>query len=302
MNAEELVNFIIILINIIIVNLILNCIFYLYKLKFNKLSTITKNKSLNVNLLQRVRMLMIELKNIKTIKDNKNIKLILILIVSIILSITVFSISYYILKIKSTSVILSIFFSIIPYLLTKYLIYLKRNNILRKFPIYIINLKNFTEVNNNIVTAIKNVDADESFKLYIDIFNISVEKGISVYDSFERLKNNINIKKIGEFISVLQFCYIYGGDYNRVLDKYSKILIHTINHKETERQQIFSSKAAILLLTAINIYIFYIFIFNNIDYYNIFTKTSVGVILLNINLISYILIFFILIKINKMEE
>ncbi|MEG1009645.1 MAG: hypothetical protein RSF67_07550, partial [Clostridia bacterium] len=223
----------------------------------------------------------------------------------IIISIAIFFISFILLysylKIFLTCIILSIFISTIPYLILKFMIYSKKKLLLKIFPNYVISLKNYTETTNNILIAFKNARCEYPLDIYINKFNVSVDKGINIYDSFEELKNNINIKEISEFLTSIQFCYINGGNFTELLDEFSNIQMKVNLQKEKESENIFSSKVVLILLIVINVYILFGFIMSTEEYYSILTKTFIGEMILNVNVLSYIIIFYFYLKLNKLE-
>jgi len=225
-----------------------------------------------------------------------------ILIITIAISIITFIISYNFLHIFSSSLIISIFSSFLPYLIIKSFSYHKKTKILNNFPNYIISLKNYTDVSNDIIEAFRRATVEEPLKTYIEKFNVSLQKGVKIYDAFESLKKSINIKKINEFITLLQFCYMYGGDFGNLLDKFSKIQMKTNLQREKEKQKIFSSKLVLIILILLNMYILFGFVMTNSEYYNILVKTFIGNLILNINILSYIFIFYMYIQLNKMED
>lgn len=224
------------------------------------------------------------------------------LFISIIISIAIFILTYRYFSLFSIAFIVSVFSFFIPYYIIKYLLYCKKVKIERMFPNYIISLKNYTDVNNDIIEAFKRANVSEPLATYINKFNISIQKGIKIYDAFETLKSNLNMNKITQLISLLQFCYIYGGNYKELLNNFSKIQMKTILQKEKEKQKIFSAKLVLIILILLNIYILFGFVLTNNEYHNILINTFIGNVILNINILSYIFIIYMFIKLNKMED
>ncbi len=267
------------------------------KIEYNKLTY----KLNRIKFIQKINYYLLEIKN----SSNKNLYFlnsVIILSISIFLSIITFSIIYILTNILSTSLIFSIFVFILPYLIIEYIVNNQKNKILRIFPMYAISLKNYTKSTNNIVLAFKKTKTETPLSIYVDKFNLSIEKGISVFESFESLKKNINIEKISEFIIASQYSYINGGDFNKLLDRFSKILVKFNIQKEKENEESFSSKLVLMLLLIINIYILFTFILLNDEYKSIMLNTLFGKIIINIDIISFMLIFLFIRKINKLEE
>jgi Flp pilus assembly protein TadB len=265
-----------------------------------KCETIYKIKKLPF--IKRLSYMLGELNICLKIKNINIISTLTILILSIVSSIIIFILTYNFLHLFLSSVILSSFTFFIPYFVIKYFLYCKRNKIIKMFPNFIISLKNYTDVNNDIIEAFKRVNAEEPLNLYIEKFNISLQKGVKIYDAFETLKKSINIERINQFITLLQFCYMYGGNFGNLLDKFSKIQMKTNLQRESEKQKIFSSKLVLVILIILNMYILLGFVLTNNEYYNILVKTFVGNLILNTNILSYIFIFYMYIKLNSMED
>jgi Flp pilus assembly protein TadB len=190
----------------------------------------------------------------------------------------------------------------IPYLILKELIKNNKNKILNVFPTYLIALKNYTKTDNNILGAFKRVDISFPISIYINRFNISIENGINVFECFEKLKNDININKINDFLTASQYCYLNGGNFSKILEKYCNILTNYNLQKEKEKEESLGSKIVLYILILMNIYILVGFVLTNIEYRNIILGTLFGKIIININLLSYMLIFFFIKKMNNLEE
>lgn len=261
----------------------------LYKLNelsfFKKVTAIIKETDLNFK-----------------IKNKNMVSALTLFFISVIFFAITFVITFKFLNLFIPSLILSSFAFFLPYYIIKYFSYCRKVKILNTFPNYVVSLKNYTDVNNDIIEAFRRANVEEPLSSYINKFNISIQKGIKAYDAFETLKTNINIKRINQFITLLQFCYIYGGNFEELLDKFSKIQMKSNILKEKEKQKIFSSKLVLLLLISINIYILFGFILTNNEYYNILVKTFMGNVILNVNILSYIFIFYMYAKLNKMED
>ena len=221
------------------------------------------------------------------------------LIISVILFITSYIISYNYLKLYITSFLIACIFSTIPYIVLKILVKNRKNKILELYPSYLVNLKTYTRVDNNIINAMSKVTVNKPLKKYIEIFNISNKNGVGVFESFEVLKKNINIDKISNFLTLLEHCTLSGGDVTKILDKYAKMQMKINLRDEKEKQSIFTSKLSLVILVVMNLYILFGFILSNTDNYTLITTTLVGQIILNINIISLVLIGYLYYKISE---
>ncbi len=208
---------------------------------------------------------------------------------------------YKIFKAVIPSLLISFLTSVIPYNLCIYLVNYKKRAILKSFPTYILGLKNYVDVDNNIIYALSESTPNASFKRYIDRFNISVTKGVNVCTAFEELKNSIKIKQISSFFVLIQNCYINGGSFSTVIDKYSKFQSKINIEKEKENQELLTSKLTLVILIILNILLLFGFILKNTEYRNIILGTVSGQLILSINIITYFIIYLIYLKICKME-
>jgi Flp pilus assembly protein TadB len=55
-------------------------------------------------------------------------------------------------------------------------------------------------------------------------FNYKIQRGVNVYEAFESLKKDINIKKIDGFITACQICYKNGGNFENILIQFSSTI------------------------------------------------------------------------------
>ena len=297
------IEIIVVVLKIIIIYIVIRSLFkiqkqYVLNNKINRdFLEIKINKN---NFFKNIKINILQLKSV-----NKNIKFIsplFVIILSFLSSIIMFFLSYKIFNITSSAFIISVFSFFIPCLILRYFLNKQREKIIREFPTYAITLKNYTKVTNDILIAFKRAKVQGPIDIYVKKFNISIEKGMNIYECFERLKEDINIKKINEFLTASQNCYINGGDFNKLLEKYSNIVTKTNIQKEKEKEESFSSKLVLYILIFINIYLLFCFGFGNSEYKELLTNTFFGKVLINVNIISYILIYIFIIKLNKMEE
>lgn len=292
------------IINLIIIAIIINIILKLLKnnnKKNNIMYNLLKDKIKNISFISQINYYIIELKNLK-ISSKNFLNILFILILSSLISILTFYVSYIYFNIISTSLILSIISFFIPINLIKKIYVKQKEKILEVFPMYCIYLKNYTNSTNDIVLAMKKIETDYPLNIFIHKFNLSIEKGIRVYDAFEDLKKKINIKIINNFVTLLQYAYINGSNFSRLLDKYANILVKTNIQKEKEKEELLSSKIVIYVLMIINAYIIHSFVFLNEEYRNVIVNSAIGKLIININIISYFMIFLLMKKNLKMEE
>lgn len=299
-----MIKLIYILLSILLVSIIINSLLLIFNKEIKNIKikrNVIKNRIYTLNYIRKINYL---ISYIQKMSNGKimYIKIYNVIIISLVFSLVIFIISFIYLKIFSSALILSIYSFFIPYLLLKNIYQEYKNKINNIFPSYIISLKNYTQVKNDIVIAFKNVDVEDPLKIFINKFNLLVEKGINISDAFEQLRNDINIKKINEFLKAVENCYISGGSFSILLDKYSKILIKMNTQKEKQIQENISSIIVLVILVIINIFLIINFIYSNDEYKLIIINSFVGKTILNINILSYLVIYYFINKLKKLEE
>ena len=292
-------NFILIFVIFLIIEMFSNIILSNRKNKFFNIQKIN-NRINNTSFIKKIKYYIEYLKNIN-INLFCYINPITIILISIFISIITFFISYKFISVFSSAIIISVYSFFIPYLILKYIYNDYRKKIMDIFPTYIVSLKNYTIISNDIIIAMRKVKVEPPLMIFIDKFNILTEKGVTVYEAFQKLKNDIKINKISEFITALQNCYINGGNFSELLDKYSKILTNINNHREKENQENFSSILVLIILVIINIFLIINFVYSNQIYREIVVNSFIGKTILNINILSYLLVFYFIKKLDNLE-
>lgn len=235
-------------------------------------------------------------------KKHKTITLPLIIAFSFIVFLISTFFIYRIFKIKSTTLILSLPTFLIPSFYLKFLLIKQKNKILENFPIYIVNLKSNLNSSGDIISAIQKTKAEEPLKTYIEEFNVKIKRGINVYEAFNKLKEDIGIKRIDGFITACQMCYKNGGNFNEILKQFSSIITKENIQKEELKEKSYSSIVTLGIMFCINLYLIITFVFGNNEYSNIIRNTFGGVMILNFTAVTYIIIIYLILKIYRMEE
>lgn len=265
--------------------------------KFQKLK-INKFKINRFKYISKLNFYIYELKKINEKKYNF-ISIFSIIFISIIFSVIMYFISKKIFCINSTAFFISIFSFFIPYFLIQKIYENKKQKILYNFPMYLLNLKNYVYSTNDILLAFKKASIPTYIKLYINKFNISIEKGMGVVQAFENLKKDINIEIISNFLNSIVTCHLNGGNVCTLLNKYSEILTKINAKKAKQEQENLSNLIIFIILIIINIFLVFTFVYSNTTYKEIITTTFVGKIIINVNVLSYMLIYLLYKKINK---
>jgi len=236
------------------------------------------------------------------IKSLKYVTPVSIVIISVCCFVIAFIIVYSFLRLFVSSVIISIPFAFIPYLLLRFRVQQEKEKIKRLLPIYAINLKGHISSENNIILAIKRTKVEEPLYKYISKFIINVERGMNISDSFNILKRDVDISEFTELISAFQVCYQNGGKFVNILDVFSKQVSQVLMLEEKEKDKTMSSVITLVVMVALNILLVVSYVFGNKEFASIIRESITGHIIMDINAISCVLCCYFLFKMYKMEE
>ena len=235
-------------------------------------------------------------------KSNKIFDSIKILILSVVCLLVSYSLFILIIKIKSTCVILSIISFFIPYLLINVCVNNKIRKIKDILPSYIVNLKNNIEVSNNILDAIRVTKVQEPLSYSISKFNFRIQNGVNVNQCFYELKKEINIVTFHSLIDAFKVCYENGGDFNDILTRYIDIVSKENLEKAKLKENSSATIITLVIMIAINVLLLFSSILTNAEYRETILRTTMGHVIINFSILSYVLVGFFVYKIFKMEE
>lgn len=235
-------------------------------------------------------------------QKNKKITTIMVFCISFFVLILTYFLSRITIKIVSTSIILSIVSFFVPYFVISIIVNNKVQKIKSILPSYIVNLKNNVEVTNNVIKAMKITKVEEPLEYSINTFNYKVEKGINVYQSFDELKENINIKIFSSLIDAFKVCYNNGGDFICVLNKYIDIISKENLEKAKLKENSSTTILTLIIMICINILLLFLVVLSNPEYRGIILESIAGHVIINFGIISYIVVLYFVYKVYKMEE
>ena len=204
-------------------------------------------------------------------------------------------------KVLSTSCILSIPVLISPIIISKILIGRNKQKILKQLPFYVVNIKNQMKEDNNIIQAIKKSKVEEPLAKYINEFVTNVFNGANVIESFNKLKQDVDVRDFTELINSFEVCYKNGGDFLSILEKYIHIKTKERLQKEEVEEKTFSSVMTLIIMNVLNVVVVITFALRNENYASIIRNTLAGRVILNINAITYMLTLLVIAKVYKEE-
>ena len=234
-------------------------------------------------------------------KKLNTIKPIFLFVVMLVLFIIAFILFNSYLKVASTALILSIPFFLSPIFVIKILINNEKKNIVKILPMYAVNIKNHISDDNNIIVAFQRTTVEEPLKKYIDVFKANISRGMNVIEAFDLLKESVDVAQFSVFIDACQVCYINGGSFNSVLERYMRIIAKENVHKESTKEKAYADVLTLIVMAILNIIVIVMFVFTNKEYSQIIRETFLGRVILNSNAVSYIVIAYLISKIYKEE-
>ncbi len=244
--------------------------------------------------------------NIDKIKQIYNIKfdipLLFFYIISLILGITGMYFSYKVINIFVCSIVVFVmcFFSL--NFLLELLIMFHKNKIFKYFPIFLLELKNYINISNDIIQAFMSCSKNSVLSTYLDDFSVYIKAGVKLNQALENLKQDIDIKLIGVFLDMCNSCYTSGGSFKELIERFYDYYTRNNKMYQKEMQKRVSIIAILMISVVINMYFVLGFVFQNSVYKDIIVNTFAGKLLMTFNIIIYLVMFIVVKKSNKMEE
>jgi len=226
-------------------------------------------------------------------------------IVIIILCIACFLICYNIVfdvfKILFLSIIIALPTLLIPIVILNMIAENNSNKIEKIMLDFLLQLKSYTKISNDIIYAFKQIKVISPLQNYIDKFLIEINSGIKFEKAIEELKSKIDIKVLQEVFSNMQYCYLYGGDFSTLLDKSYDYINKIQKEKKKRNEETKSARLVLGILILLDLFIYFSFIKDNADNYRIMTTSIFGTIILYWNFISIWILFVLMNKVKKLN-
>ena len=235
------------------------------------------------------------------ISGNLFINPITILILSLICFIITYILAFNFFEIVFLSMSISLPCLLIPMVIINFIGNYKNSKIEKIFLNVLLQLKNYTKINNDIIYAMQQIETIEPLQSYINIFLIEINSGIKFEKAISNLKEKIKIQTYKDFLSNLEYCYLYGGSFTVLIDKSYKLISEIQNEKNIRNQETKSARMVLFILIFLNIFVYITNIKNNHDNYIIMQKSIVGNIILYWNFISMWLLILLASKVKKLD-
>lgn len=213
-------------------------------------------------------------------------------------------VSFLVVKLKFFNFIFGVIGLFIPFIVLDFIIDKKDIQIRNNFTNMVLQLRNYAQIQNDVMFCFKSVQNDVSypFDLYIKEFLVHVNSGDDVVNSFQIIKEKVDFK-IGKcFFDNICFCLVYGGDFKKLLNKTYQIM-KDINEEQRKRKLEMKSAAIILyIMIFLDFLVYFTYVKSNKIYMDILQNSFIGNVVLLINIISIIFVIWLASYVKKIEK
>lgn len=204
-------------------------------------------------------------------------------------------------KIIMLSLIISIPFFYLPFFILSMIAEYKEEKIEKVFLNFLLQLKNHTRINNDIISAMSEVKTIEPLQEYVKKFLVQVSSGTRLENAIQDFKEKVSVKQMKSFLTNVEHCFLYGGNFSELIDK-SYIMISEIQEEKKKRiEETKSARIVLFILILLDIIVYVSFIKSNVENYKIMTKSVIGNLILYWNFISMWLLVWISIRVKKLD-
>ena len=224
------------------------------------------------------------------------------IILSCILSFVICNlIAYSVLKIILLSLIIAIPGAYLPiFLLTEIADY-NNSKIEKGMLDFLLQLKNYVQVGNDIIYAFSQVKTVEPLQSHINKFLVEVKSGIKFEKAIENIKEKITFIKLKNLFTNLEHCYLHGGNFKELLDKSYDMISKIQKEKKLRNQETKSARIILGVLIVLDLFVYFNFIKDNHENYIIMTHRLLGTLILYWNFISIWILIILMHKVKKLE-
>lgn len=235
------------------------------------------------------------------LRNNLLISPLTIIASGIVCVIIAYMVSFGFFKIVLLSIIISIPFFYLPFAILNAIANYKEEKIEKVFLNFLLQLKNHTKINNDIVSAMKEVKTIEPLQSFIKKFLIEISSGVRFEKALENFREKISIKQIKNFLSNLEHCYLYGGDFSELIDKSYKMIKEIQTEKLKRIEETKNARIVLYILILLDVLVYISFIKSNHENYMIMRKTILGNLILYWNFISMWILVWISNIVKKLD-
>lgn len=204
-------------------------------------------------------------------------------------------------KIAGVSTIIAFPSILTPFVILNIISSYKSEKIEKVFLNFLLQLKNYTKIGNDVVSAFRNVKTLEPLQAYLNKFNLEINSGIKFETAIEHLKEKITVTKLKEFFTNVQYCYLYGGNFSNLIDKSYKTINELQKEKNKRKQETQGARIVLIILIIMDVFVYVNFVKNNTEHFMIMKNSVLGKIILYWNFISMWILIFLSEKLKKLD-
>ena len=224
-----------------------------------------------------------------------------IILLCILSFVICYLIAYSVLKIIMLSIIVAVPGTYLPiFLLTEIADY-NNSKIEKGMLDFLLQLKNYVQVGNDIIYAFSQVKTVEPLQSHINKFLVEVKSGIKFEKAIENIKEKISFIKLKNLFTNLEHCYLHGGDFKELLDKSYDMISKIQKEKKLRNQETKSARIILGILIVLDLFVYFNFIKDNHENYMIMTHRLLGTVILYWNFISIWILIILMHKVKKLE-
>ncbi len=166
---------------------------------------------------------------------------------------------------------------------------------------FLLQLKNYTQINNDILYAFRQVKTIEPLQGYIRKFLVEINSGVKFEKAMENLKEKITFQKMREVLTNMQYCYIHGGNFSQLMAKSYKVISAIQKEKSSREQETMSARIVLMVLIILDFIVYFTSVKGNYENYVIMTKSFFGNFILYWNFISIWLLILLMNRVKKLD-
>lgn len=212
-----------------------------------------------------------------------------------------YSFIFSVFRIVALSFLIALPFSLLPFFILSCIAEMQSKKIEKVMLNFLLQLKNSTQIKNDIIYAFQEVKTIEPLQGYIRKFLVEINSGVKFEEAIENLKNKISFQKFQMVFTNMQYCYLHGGSFSELMKK-SYQLISQIQKEKTHREQeTMSARMVLVILIVLDLFVYFTFVKNNYENYRIMTRSLFGNVILYWNFISIWILLFLIHKVKKLD-
>ena len=188
-----------------------------------------------------------------------------------------------------------------PFFILMILAGIKEKKIEKLLLNFLLQLKNYTKINNDIIYAFEEVKVLDPLQTYIDKFLVEVKNGIKFEIALEHLKEKIHIKSFKTLLNHIQHCYLYGGNFSELIDKNYSSIAEMQKEKTNRMQETRGARMVLIILVILDLFVYFTYINSNYENYRIMKNSVIGNAILYWNFISMWLLILLSYNVKKLD-